>query len=646
MAATARFAPYAPGAFFGDDLSNLLAFRGGLFASSLPQALGSAFLEKYRPVFALAAGSLFGSFGDRISLYIAANIALHALNATLVFAVLRRIGGKSIFVAAGLAVAVAASRFALYQTTQVTGLVEGLSLTFFLSALYFWIRAMRASSGHAGLLAMAAASASLALLTHERYAALVIWLPLAVLLAPHGARVGWRLRAGVAAACIAALAFDMVYKVFVADVALLMGTGGQRIDVNLGRIADFLGDGVSSLLGVNSGPDYLIGVRFEALPSHGKWVFLAMFLAPMIVSVGLSLRWAWLRRSGLSSGWRAHYEWLSLGVLMAAMLAPGVITIRLEQRWLLAPFIILVVIFAERAAFAAALWRPGVRAAFGLSVAIGSLGLDTLYANGFSQVFFVTAGRFATHVKTDVVEAGRGAGEHLVFVTSPDNCNWALLGGRFFEIYGRGRKVVMCPQSLSELATSHFSFDEAFVVKPDTGRIEDMTESMRKQASRLSRPAEYDFAKMFASGVVDNSSPVDTPTGRGALAITWNSDVGPRSTITVVSGYADRFDTLSIESGESLNLDVGMVFPAPYPARAVIQVDDGVASDRQVVALDLTPPRPGELLKFSPVEISLDRFAGKQVSVTFATQTPGPDATAHWIAFADPRISRAGSVSP
>ena len=143
-----RFSPWMPKVFFGDDLANLLAYKAGNFASSLSQALGSAYWYKYRPVFATIMWILYGSFGSIIWPYLLVNLLIQGLNATLVFAITRRLSRGNWLVSLAIALAVVTSRFALYQVTQVTGLVEGVALLCFLGMVYCVIRASE-SEGHA-----------------------------------------------------------------------------------------------------------------------------------------------------------------------------------------------------------------------------------------------------------------------------------------------------------------------------------------------------------------------------------------------------------------------------------------------------------------------------------------------------------------
>jgi dolichyl-phosphate-mannose--protein O-mannosyl transferase len=75
------------------------------------------------------------------------NLLLQGLNALLVFAISLRLSRGEWLVALAAALIAATSRFALYQVTQVTGLLEGLALIFFLATVYCVVRAY--GDGHA-----------------------------------------------------------------------------------------------------------------------------------------------------------------------------------------------------------------------------------------------------------------------------------------------------------------------------------------------------------------------------------------------------------------------------------------------------------------------------------------------------------------
>jgi hypothetical protein len=157
-------------------------------------------------------------------------------------------------------------------------------------------------------------------------------------------------------------------------------------------------------------------------------------------------------------------------------------------------------------------------------------------------------------------------------------------------------------------------------------------------AIRFEHLDKFDFLNSFSKGHINNPSKVDSPNGRGAMIIPWDTDLGLRNTLTIISGFAYRYDAVPIERGAKLFFGVSMIYPSLEPARAIVQINDERGSPRILYAHDLMTPLVGEKLRFKPIIIPLAEYAGKKVSITFSVDTPGRDSTGHWVGFTEPRI--------
>ncbi len=283
----------------------------------------------------------------------------------------------------------------------------------------------------------------------------------------------------------------------------------------------FLSNGVLSIIGDNDGPDYLIGESFGDVSTPAKWVWLIWFAGPVLGELHRSL--ACLEKPVGVLGTLFRLLRAHLALLFALVLGPTLTTIRLEQRWLFAPFIVLLLIFVG------CLPRLEIQAsripavAMGLAVAFASIALDTLISNGFERVFFVSAGRYATKVKHDVVDRGLATGDRIAFITNPDDCTWTLINGRFFSLYGGKAKSVVCVSTLSDVVREDLGYDGVFGERAPGDRLENMTSKVREQIRSPKRRVAFDFLERFNDGKIDNQTPVDSPTKRGALLLPWNS---------------------------------------------------------------------------------------------------------------------------
>lgn len=435
-----RFLQYMPTVFFGDDLDNLLAYRQHEFASTLQQALFQEYFQKYRPVWALALGTLFEAFGPRVGAYMVFNAAVHTVITLIVFAIAWRLSHGRWLVAIAISVASAASRFALYEVTQVTGTVESLPLLWCLVAVYC---VSRADQDHVAFWYWswaAIAAAFLSAHSHERYVVLAPWLALAFLANPSLATLPRGRRIALLLGSSIPFAFNFLYKVLVLDIPFFVGTSGTHISIQPRWIVELAAEALFSLIGFNFGPPHLVGVSIPSLNTLSGWCLASLF----------ALGWCGTIAAGIASVPRDSRKNLRWPALLAAgmllLLAAPVLSVRMDQRWLYASFIFALLGLAW--ALSAVRWtRVGVSAAI-IGITTASLGIDSIVQPYFGNIFFVNSGRFAEAVKRNVVDSNPADPRDLAIVTSQDHCDWSLLEGKFFILYGGAQRTLHCIASL------------------------------------------------------------------------------------------------------------------------------------------------------------------------------------------------------
>jgi hypothetical protein len=151
---------------------------------------------------------------------------------------------------------------------------------------------------------------------------------------------------------------------------------------------------------------------------------------------------------------------------------------------------------------------------------------------------------------------------------------------------------------------------------------------------------DFDFLNAFSEGHINNTVKVVSPSGQGVMVIPWDTMLGRRNTLTVMSGFSYRYDAVPIGRNAQLRFAMSMIYPSRESARAIVRINEerGGAS-RVLYSRDLTPPRAGEKLRFEFISVPLADFAGKNISVTFSVETPpGKDSSGHWVGFVAPRI--------
>lgn len=626
---------------YGDDLTYYVAFLAKTCATAPADILTSVCQERFRPVASSTVIALMHLFGSKMLGYQVANGLILASIGVLTFLIAKRLSEGAGKIAFFIAATVVVSRFATYHATQMIAPVESLALLASLGAVYAVVRA-DGSPQHAWRWSWAAiACAFLAIHTHERFVVVAAWLFGAFVLSP-GIRALRPHRLGtLLAACLGLPVFYIAYKRLVLDTMFMVGTGGSYIDFDVPRILGFAGDAALSLFGFNTGPEYLVGnavgsgldpMLLCAIVFAGAWVFL----------VGSAIR-RQLRGlepgSGIEKAWmtldRLHWPILLLS-LAAFLLFPTLITIHLEHRWLFAPFTILMLLAAWASAHIARR-RALVLAA---TMAVSSIAVDSLAMRGYDGVFMVYSPRFATKVKQDVIDADPAAKHSLILLAAGAQCNWTLLDGAFFRIYGGAYRPIYCEESLeSAVAANRPGNLRVYGEGPD-GRLKDLTSEYEK-LRRDVKEASFDFVQRFPEGRIDNPGNINIGVD-GARILPWDTASGTKAVaLTVVSGFSYVYSDVPVGDREMLSFDVAMLYPASQPARAVVRALGADGTSTTLFARVLQPPGEGSAPAFQSFEVPLAQYAGQRVTIAFATETPGNDPTGHWIGFARPRIVKA-----
>ncbi len=453
LATTWRFWPWIPHVFAGDDLGSFIAFKDGQFASSIHQALSAAYFEKYRPVFALMMFVFSTLFGKNIVAYWIIGVLIQSINATLVCLIALRISHNKWFISCVIALAVATSRFALYQVVQITGLVEGMALIFFLLTLYFILRADESTKSAYSWSWLAVIAAFLALNTHERYIVLMPWLIGTIFLLSNIRLLSWTRKIVLISATIIALLANVLFKKIVLHVPFFVGTGGSLISIDPHSILSLATQAVFSIFGFNFGPEYLTGIQIFSLHWFPAWILAAALALCWLYTFTKGLYFAQHGYSKIYSIWKSFRWPFLLIALIVLLLLPPVLTTHLEQRWLVEPFILILLLFV----WAVDLINHRSQVlAIGLTLVIGlsSITLDSIIAQHFGGIFFEASSRFSDAVKHDIVDKYPTQKTPIAFIANKAYCHWVLQNGEFFRVYGGTSRKIYCFDTLEESLSS------------------------------------------------------------------------------------------------------------------------------------------------------------------------------------------------
>jgi hypothetical protein len=637
LASAWRFLPWTTPLLFGtDDLLLYLAFIDGDCATRASEIFTATCQERFRPVASGVILALMHVFGAQKSLFIDVNFAIQGAIATLAFLIAFHLSRRSWLAALMIAGAVALSRFAVWNVVQVIGPVESLPLLLTLGAVYSVVRADQ-SQHHMwrwGLLALLCTL--IAIFAHERFTVVPVWLGLAFLSSKQVRQLPTSRIALLLGGCVAVPLFYIGYKTFALHSDFLIGTANTHLKLDFPLILQHAYEGVSSIFGFNRGASYLLGENVT--PGwNAPFIFAAAFLLLFVATTLYALRSILMSTSSLRARMEA-VRWPALLLILAAfLLIPALLTIRLEIRWLYASFIMILLVCAWAVSAVSRTTRRRVAVAVAL-LCVTSVALDTTIMRSFGDLFFVYSGKFAELVKRDIVDKYPAQNAGIALVTEFGECNFTLLNGAFFQVYGNGTRAVHCFNSVDDFTKSKLPADTHLYAERSK-QLVDLTAAVSQEVARSSEELPvYNFVEAFGSGHISDTSHADTPTGKGALVMPWSTAIGPRASLTVISGFSYRYDGVPVPANAQLRFAVGQVYPSTQPARAIVRIryDDGESA--LVFSRDLNPPKKGEGIPFETVSVPLQAYAAQKVSVSFSVESPGGDSTGHWVAFVDPRI--------
>lgn len=631
-----RYTPLMPHVFYGDDLNYLLAFKDEQCGTVASQLLTTVCADKFRPLAAGFVLLLFNMFDSAISHYMAVNMLLQATSATLVFGIAYRLSKGSLVAALSLTLAVATSRFAAYQVTQVIGPVEGLALPLFLFVVYSILRADE-NKGEALRWGWFAILLSFLLIhNHERYIVIAAWLGVIFILLPNFRALPKKHLIALLGACVALPIFYVTYKIAILHTPFFIGTGGKHLSFDFGRVLAHAKMAVLSVVGFNEGPEYLVGVRLASLPWYPAWFLAATLVTIAAVSIGVGVRGAIFNK--MSGNWQAVLQLVLLGVLAGLLLIPAISTIRLEQRWLFAPFILMM--FAV--AWAVGQQRGKLKVLMTLLIVIlaaTSILLDSIFIKQFDEIFFISSARFAEIVKRDIADEFPGQSSDIDLLTNPDHCGWVLQSGGFFRIYGGKERKVNCVSLRDVQVEAQNAPRTSRVFAESTpGKLSDITESWRTQVESRRGKVLYDFINAYPSGQINSLDKVDTPNGRGVLILPVMTLFGSDKALTVISGFSYRFNDVVVAKGAELRFGLSMIYPSE-PVRANVYVAEKRGGGEKVIFSQvINPPRASDRLEFIPISISLSEYSGRNLDLIFSAEPMGSYANGQWLGFSSPQI--------
>ncbi|MBO4885482.1 MAG: glycosyltransferase family 39 protein [Clostridia bacterium] len=589
------------GVIKGDDIGYVLAGRAinsfaGLFAYDG---------YKYRPVVALLEFLETRLCGSSYGAYFAVNLCFQCVVTALLYRLALRVSRRrSIAFFTGALFVVCP--FAYYNVTQVFGMMEAMCVFFLLFIVEFFLRFFK--RGRLGWFLLALVFALLIVFTHERFLALWPVLLIGVALCDPLSR-GKKLFC--AALSVVPFALNVIVKRML-GVTMLMGTAYTPISLSVSSVLGFLLQSLMAVLGVNRGPSFHSGYTYDQytpLEQSFAWIMFAIAALALIACVARLL----LRKNRQKRAY--ELKCVLLGVLtIGATLLSACVTLYVESRWLLAPYMCVLLLLAfclRRVNFL------HLSEAAALALTVLSCAINVHYRQELGQLYFIQ-GMEKARAAYDAMIGRYGealADREVCFLTEDEDLVWALgtPGHSIFDVY-----------MTRPLSWRYVSAEDG-VDPSDTVRVFKVSENYDViELEKVSGYRQiYDLNAWKEKHVVVPDTPAETPTGEGAFFLNGN--------LTVVSGYRDRVDGLSVPANALIALSASLPYEGSDGAHITVYftVEGRMVS---VCSLDIDPEE-GLWDQYFPVGEALE-----DASLTIGVSSPSIDKESDWVVFSDFRI--------
>jgi hypothetical protein len=425
------FTPIRGHSFMGDDLQIITRNHAGSYFTAFFKDVLSAPDDKFRPVANPAIGLAIRSCGLDFDCYENANLVMYILNGVLFAFIVYQFTRK--WALAGLlAIFVYTfSRFSPFFYVQVFGIMENLGLTFVL--LYALAVGQFLRSQKEGWFWLALLSTILATGAHERF--IILALPLVLLPFLNGVKENLWLKVGRIAGVILFPSGYVAFRAFVLHIPIFVGTAHTLITetFNIANAFIFILKGLVNLVGVNATYTEMGGINFW---SAGR---MAILLPVVVVTALLMIFWLYIR----GTTWRAHLAStdnrinLMYAVTILSLIAISSVTIRLEHKWLLSPFLLFLLIIFNLIST----YRSQTVKIVALGLIVGLMVVNNVYYRKYEDnMYFLTGLRIADAARENVLDhysIDELSHRDIMVVTHGDPAleDWIFLHNYFVDLY-------------------------------------------------------------------------------------------------------------------------------------------------------------------------------------------------------------------
>lgn len=551
------FSSLVPSVLVGDDLANYYAYQAGKFANP-ENFLTETYSNKYRPVFAVSWYLMMQLVDMNMQGVFAVNLVLQMAFSILVYLCFATSTHAPRWLCAVGAMVLGVSRFAVYQVTQFTGLVESVAGLFFLASLYvLCVAHARGFSRRKYLISLLLLI--LAIFCHERYLAAI---PCLVVAWVYVGRSGEGFARWILALPLVAIGLANLLIKLTLGAPVLEGTGYKKISIiPEAQAARHAWEALSSLMGFQHGPEYVAGVTAYQSSFSMHWAWLGLIPLSLVALIV----WGFFQKKReCKFDLNRRLEILFLLFFALIMLIPPVLTIRLEQRWLLLPQFFIV--FSALIALGRIRKKQRQLAACLLGVHLILLvGSFFLYRPSLDKIYWRESGIVGMQVNDSVIPAVANfpMNQPITLIVRPDHCDWTLGSGYFFEIYSGHHRLVRCVSRISEGIDGSASSLKGIFAMSGAGKFEDLGTVRPGCAAKTG----IWLSPMYDDGWMERSAEVLVSHCSERLHFDAYLPEGLDSRTLAISVDGQRVGTAVVSPGATLTLDYRIPFSETHRVR-------------------------------------------------------------------------------
>ncbi len=329
------FAPLRNGAIAADDIG-VVAYYSNNTIDFFQKVFLNIGANRYRPIFYALQYFEYELFGKIYQLWFYFNVLVNILIVIALYNLLLKIT-KNRWMPFAFCLIYITSRFSYYNITQLNGILESACLLILILitnyCIDFW------EKKYIKYLVFAILLYALIIFTHERYFVLIGFLVATIFLSDF---ITLKQKILYSALSTAPLLLNIILKAVVFKIPFFIGTGSAwELGFNFNTAVTHYYLSVLNIIGINIGPVYLYGLTFldPGMAVQYKIASLIVTVIPLIIISIFIFTHIIFNKDKNSK--RDEIIRLFLAVLLVCLIILSFsVTIRVEQRWIYAPFIV------------------------------------------------------------------------------------------------------------------------------------------------------------------------------------------------------------------------------------------------------------------------------------------------------------------